>query len=150
MKQSFQFKQWTVEIDLKEESYRIHNNGGDFYQAEMGAYGQPLIFADPKRAFDAPDSLSYVDASGNQAEPKEKIAGIVCKDGPRFSLTSAENKGIVIEHNDDGSISIDGEQWFLETLFRKDANRIIGYDGYYSKEQSQAVKIIELGDLDLF
>lgn len=150
----FKFGQWTLEVDEAAGAYKIFNPGEDgkrkFYAVEQGKYGQPLIYADPDHAFDAPPNLTYVNAAGEKAQPTEKIAGIVCKDGPRFSLTNAASKGISVVQNNDGSIMIDGAVWYLVTLFQKDKNRVIGYDAYFSKEKPEHVRIMELGDLDLY
>ncbi|MBU0660796.1 hypothetical protein KKG22_01295 [Patescibacteria group bacterium] len=116
----------------------------------MGKYGQPIIIAEPDLAFEAPSCLNYVDAKGEEATPSEKIAGIICKDGPRFSLSNAKKKGISVSVNDEGFIQIDNETWWISTLFCKDKNRIVGYDAYLVRMKPKQVLILELGDLDLF
>ncbi|HRY36362.1 MAG TPA: hypothetical protein P5230_00565 [Candidatus Magasanikbacteria bacterium] len=143
------YLQWG--LDAGEGKYSITNLSPDgkrqFYEVIMGQYGQPLIVAEPDRAFPCPTNLAYVNAKGETAVPDEKIAGIICSDGKRFSLTNAEKKGIKIEVNADGSIQIDNEVWWIVTLFQKDRNRIINYDAYLSPVQPEKVKILELADL---
>jgi hypothetical protein len=146
-----QYDQWKV--TLGEDDYHAENIGPDgtrqFYAMQKGPYGNPIIIAEPDRAFPAPKDVNYVDANGDPTEPEENIAGIVCAGGPRFSLSSAQAPEF--EQDPDGTLRIkDGieeTRWHLSTLFRKDANRIIGYDGFYSKDKPENVRILELGDL---
>ncbi len=146
------YKQWDLLTD--DEKYNLCNLGPDgkkqFYEVIMGQYGQPLIVAEPDRAFPCPATLEYVNAKGEQAVPNEKIAGIICSDGKRFSLTNAANKGIRIEPKEDGSIQVDNEVWWIKTLFQKDKNRVINYDAYLVPTKPEQVKVIELADLVSF
>lgn len=144
------FLQWVVEFF--ENSYRIYNPDPEsgvkkFYEIQMGQYGQPIIVAEPELAFDPPASLIYVDFAGNETKPTEKISGIICSDGKRFSLTNAEAKGIKIEPQNDGSVMIAGEIWWINVLFSKDRNRIVNYDAFLIQEKPAKVKILELFDL---
>lgn len=143
------YKQWDLLTD--EEKYNLCNLGPDgkkqFYEVVMGQYGQPLIVAEPDRAFPCPANLQYINAKGETAVPAEKIAGIICSDGKRFSLTNAANKGIKIEVQEDDSIKIDNEVWWIATLFQKDKNRIVNYDAYLVPAKPEKVKILELADL---
>lgn len=149
----FEGTQWTQRQNPNTGEWEIVNvhkgNKRDYYRIVMGKYS-PVIEVEPDRAFDAPQALKYVNNAGEEVAAAEKVAGIICKEGPRFSLTNAENKGIAVEVNEDGSINIDGESWWISTLFQKDKNRIFGYDAYCVKEKREVVKILELGDLDLF
>jgi hypothetical protein len=121
-----------------------------FYMISPGKYGEPIITPEPDLAFEVPATLTYINAKGEVVVPQEKISGIICKDGPRFSLTNAKKKGVKVQVNDDGSIQIDTETWWLATLFSKDKNRVRNYDAYLVREKPAQVKMLELGDLDLF
>ena len=144
-----QYLQWRAQMG--EDKYNIFNPGTDgrkqFYEVVMGQYGQPLIVAEPDRAFPCPENLDYINAKGEQTVPNEKIAGIICNDGKRFSLTNAANKGIKIEVQKDGSVKINDEVWWIKTLFQKDKNRIINYDAYLAPAKPNKVKVLELADL---
>lgn len=150
----FKNKQWTVEINETTGDYKIVNLGPNgerqFYMVSPGRYGEPIITPEPDLAFAAPTSLTYVNAKGESVVPAEKISGIICKDSHRFSLTNAKNKGVEIKVNDDGSIQIGDEVWWLTTLFSKDKNRVRNYDAYLVREKPVLVKVLELADLDLF
>lgn len=146
------FRQWTLMVENDE--YEIvnldSNRKQQYYKVVSGEYGQPIIVAEPDLAFAVPTELRYVNKYGGTVAPTEKIAGIICKDGPRFSLTNAKNKGVVIKANDDGSIQVGDEVWWISTLFSKDKNRIVGYDAFLIRERPNVVMVRELGDLDLF
>ncbi|HBB02653.1 MAG: hypothetical protein US89_C0005G0066 [Candidatus Peregrinibacteria bacterium GW2011_GWF2_38_29] len=149
------YGQWRLEAD--DVGYTITNPGADgkrdFYQLVKGPYGNPVIIAEPDRAFDAPNA-KYVDMQGNPTVPKEKIAGIICKtpDGKivhRFSLSSAKAPRFELVNGGE-QIKIAEELWYLRGIFRKDANRIIGYDAFYGTEpqESGVVPIMELQDIN--
>lgn len=146
-------KQWTVDVNDTTGEYRICNLGlngeKQFYEVVPGKYGEPIIVAEPDLAFDPPTNLLYVNAQRAETTPDQKIAGIICKDGPRFSLTNAKSKGVAIKVNEDGSIQVGEKKWWLVTLFLKDKNRFRGYDAYCVREQPENVRVLELGDLDL-
>jgi hypothetical protein len=146
------YKQWT--LTAGEYSYELVNSAADgtrqFYMVKPGPYGQPIIVAEPDLAFDAPASLSYVNGKGEPVKPVEQIAGIVCQDGPRLSLSNAKNKGISVSTREDGSMQVGGEVWHIATLLCKDKNRIIGYDAFLVKTKPPTVRILELGDVSLF
>lgn len=146
------FKQWRIRFLDGEYEFANIGPGGvrQFYMVVPGQYGQPIIVAEPDLAFDAPGMLDYIDAEGKVKRPDEKIAGIICKDGLRASITSAGHQGIKITVNDDGSIQVGDEAWWIATLFSKDKNRIVGYDAYLVRDRPESVRILELGDLDLF
>ncbi|MFA6475387.1 MAG: hypothetical protein WCV88_04280 [Patescibacteria group bacterium] len=150
--QEFSFVQWLLRVYT--DRYEILNLSATgvkrFYAVIMGKYGQPILVADPDLAFDVPTCFQYVNINGDPVNPTEKIAGIICKDGPRFSLTSALDKGVVVKPNSNGSIQVGDETWYPATFFSKDKNRIIGYDAFLVKERREIVRILELGDLDLF
>ena len=142
-------------VKLFEDKYNIFNLDPEtgkkrFYEIISGQYGQPLIVAEPDLAFIPPVFLNYVDSAGDKTKPTEKIAGIICSDGKRFSLSGAKMKGIKIESQEDGSIKIDNEVWWIKTLFSKDKNRIINYDAFLVKEKPEKVKVLELADLTEF
>lgn len=158
---SFRHKQWTIDVDPSDESYEIYNRGSNgekqFYKIVPGKYGEPLIVAEPDLAFDPPARLAYVDKTGLPVTPDQKIAGLICEDGRRFSLTHAKLKGIAIKvSDDDRSIQVGEEKWWLVTLLLKDKNRVRNYDAYcipFSESEMHeplAVRVLELGDLDLF
>lgn len=150
----FRFRQWMLEVNEGTASYNIYNHGSNgerqFYEVVPGKYGEPIIVAEPEYAFDVSVNLCYVNAKGDAVVPDQQIAGIICQDGPRFSLTNAKNKGVVIRANEDGSIQVGEEKWWLATLFLKDKNRFRGYDAYCVRQQPEKVRILELGDLNFF
>ncbi len=145
--------QWKLEAD--DGGYHITNPGEDgqqkFYRVDSGVYGNPIITAEPDLAFDPPATAEYVDDKGNSAETEEKIAGIICKkDGEvvhRFSLSSPHRPEFSLE-NGGAEILIDGTRWHLRALLRKDKNRIINYDAFYGDKRPDAVKLVELEDLN--
>jgi hypothetical protein len=147
-------KQWMVEVDETTGEYKIVNVGPNgehqFYMVTPGKYGEPIITPEPDLAFAVPSYLVYVNAKGETVVPTEKISGILCKESHRLSLTNAKNKNIGIKVNDDGSIQIGDETWHLATLFSKDKNRVRNYDAYLVREKPMRVKVLELGDIDLF
>lgn len=155
---SHKFGQWTIEGDddpnSKDFGYGIFNRGPNgkrrFYKVVPGKYGQPIIVAEPDLAFKVPKNLVYVNTDGEIIRPEEKIAGIICQNGPRLSLSNAKKQDIVIKVNDDSSIQVGEKKWWLSTLFQKDKNRFRNYDAYCVKEKPKFVKLFELGDLDLF
>lgn len=139
------------------EKYRLHNpdeqtGKSRYYAVEPGKYGEPRIKPEPELAFNWSDQLSYVDGEGNETKPDAalKISGIVCKDGPRFSLTNAQRQGIHVKPLDDGSIMIGDDAWWPSTLFLKDKNRNDGYDAFCVRQKPDVTRVLELGDLDLF
>lgn len=146
------YKQWTAKMG--EESYSIANLGETgnkrFYEVVNGPYGNPIIIVEPDLAFPCPEALTYINAKGEQTSPTEKIGGIVCQetDGTpvhRFSLSNP--KAPQFEVTSDGII-IDGVNWYLFCLFSKDKNRIINYDAFYVLTKPEAVKMLELGDVN--
>lgn len=151
----FKYGQWALEAaNEMKETYTIVNPGSDgerrFYMVTAGKFGQPIIVAEPDLSFAAPTCFKYVNAKGEATQPTEKIAGIICRDGIRTSLSGAKMKGVAISINADGSVQVGEEVWHLATLFQKDKNRIINYDAYLVREPRKVVRILELGDLDLF
>ncbi len=152
--QQFKFGQWVLEVN--EDKYELYNPDPEtgkkrFYRAVPGEFGQPLLESEPDLAFAVPEELTYVNNKGEPVKPNQKIAGIICKDDrPRFSLTNAKSKGVVVNANEDGSIQVGEEKWWLATLFLKDKNRIFNYDAYCVREMPSKVRVLELGDLDLF
>lgn len=151
--------QWTVDVDEGTGKYNIYNPGDNnekrFYEIVAGKYGQPIIVAEPELAFDPPANLLYVNVNGENMKPDQKIAGIVCKNGPRLSLSNAKINGVEISvTGDNSSLWVDGQKYYIKTLFVKDKNRVIGYDAFCVSADEQAyptlVRVLELGDLDLF
>lgn len=146
--------QWTVDIDEATGQYTIMNLGPNgerrYYMVSPGQYGEPVITPEPDLAFSVPVNLTYVNKKGEAVVPAEKISGIICQESHRFSLTNAKNKGIDVTVNDDGSIQVGDETWWLSTLFIKDKNRVRNYDAYLVREKPPQVKVLELADLDLF
>ncbi len=147
-----QFKQWTLEI--VDGDYTLTNRGENgverFFKVVMGPYGDPKIIVEPALAFAAPEGLTYVNAKGEAVKPAEKIGGIICQETNgvathRFSLSNA--KAPKFEVVSDGII-IEGEHWYLCSLFSKDKNRIINYDAYYVRTKPTQVKLLELADLN--
>ncbi|NCN45271.1 MAG: hypothetical protein COU63_04800 [Candidatus Pacebacteria bacterium CG10_big_fil_rev_8_21_14_0_10_36_11] len=156
--------QWTVRV--WKDRYEIVNLDEDgetrsFYLLKSGKYGQPLIEAEPDRAFEAPKEVIYVNAKGEKVDPpKEKISGIICQeeDGSvahRFSLSNKKapkfkptEDGIEIEVAQGEGENTTIERWYLTVLFDKDGNRIQNHDGYYGRVKPSVVKILELQDLN--
>lgn len=150
---------WFVEVYKDNGYYEIFNVGPDdalrFYMVRAGQYGNPIIIAEPDLAFDVPSTLHCFNSKNEKVVPDQKIAGIICKDGPRLSLTNAKKQGIVVmAHPDgDGSLQIGEEKWWIRTLLLKDKNRIFNYDAFCIRDgepRNGATMLLELGDLDLF
>ncbi|MCC6711324.1 MAG: hypothetical protein IT416_03160, partial [Candidatus Pacebacteria bacterium] len=157
------FNQWRTVIE--QDRYELSNpdETGEirrFYSMANGIYGEPLITAEPDLAFALPPAVSFVNAKGKVIDqPSMKISGIICQskaevgDGEEVSVVvdhrvSLSNKGTrTIEQTEDGLI-INGERWYLKTLFSKDGNRIKNYDAYYVKTKPESVQFLELQDIN--
>lgn len=170
---AFKTKQWTVvkepaastddtnanEAETEVASYAIVNLSEDgrrrFYQVVSGQFGEPIMHPEPDRALALPSDVAYVHASSGEAlTPKGKISGILLKNAAgeivgRYSLTNAAEQGIGIKLYDDGSLTVDGEKYYLRSLLTKDKNRILNFDGFFSEEPQAQVKVWELADLPL-
>jgi len=154
---SRQYKQWTLEAT--NDQYSITNKGSDgkkqFYEVTPGPYGNPIITVEPDLAFPVPSNLTYKDAEGKEVKPTEKIGGLIFKDENgkvihRFSLSSKDKpKYESVEGSENAEIKIGDKIWYLNQLFSKDKNRIIGYDAYYSEKKPDSVRIIELQDIPI-
>ena len=148
--------QWTFDVDEATGTYNIYNRGPNgekqFYEVVPGKYGEPIIVAEPELAFDPPANLRYDNVKGAVVVPDQKIAGIVCQNGPRGSLTNLQKqvkKPVTV--NEDGSLQIGEEKWWIVKLLLKDKNRIRNYDAFCVRQKPLGeVRIIELGDLNLF
>ncbi len=157
------FNQWRTVIE--QDRYELSNpdETGEirrFYSMANGIYGEPLITAEPDLAFALPPAVSFVNAKGKAIDqPSMKISGIICQskaevgDGEEAQVVvdhrvSLSNKGTrTIEQTEDGLI-INGERWYLKTLFSKDGNRIKNYDAYYVKTKPESVQFLELQDIN--
>jgi hypothetical protein len=155
--QIYHVKDWTVELMFVGDTlayYRIYSEGPErnlkYYQIVMGQFCQPIVIQEPSLGLDCPSKLTCFNKNGDPVVPDQKIVGIVCKNGPRFSLTNAKAKGIVINVSEENHIQINGESWFINTLYMPDKNRLIGYVAFCSKEINPSVRVLEMGDLDLF
>ncbi len=145
--------QWRLTAD--EGGYHIENPAADgtkrFYEVNSGPYGNPVITAEPDLAFPAPSTVEYVDSQKRKAEPEEKIAGIICKRAGevihRFSLSNPKRPEFTAEQ-EAAELVINDIRWHLRALFRKDKNRVINYDAWYGEDKPDAVRIVELEDLD--
>lgn len=145
--------QWHLAAD--EKGYHIVNPSDDgtkrFYEVKSGPYGNPIITAEPDLAFLAPLTVDYVDSQGKDAMPDERIAGIICKSAGkvihRFSLSNPKRPEFTAEQ-EGAELLIDGVRWHLRALFRKDRNRIINHDAWYGETRPDAVRMVELEDLD--
>lgn len=152
--QRFKFGQWVLEVE--DTGYELYNPGPNgekrFFRVVPGQYGAPVIEPEPDLAFAVPTDLRYKNGKGEAVLPPtdQKIAGIICQDGPRCSLTHAKSQGVEIKVNDDGSIQVGEEKWWITTLFQKDKNRFRNLDAYCVKVKPQMVRLLELGDLDLY
>lgn len=141
-------------IDL--EGYKLTNPGPDgkrrFYMAENGQYGQPLLLIEPDLAMDVPTGMTYVSSRGDEVKPTEKIGGFIVNelDGSvsyRYSLSNAKDKKVSFGFEPDGSFLVDGKVYWLNTLFSKDKNRCINYDGFFSPTKTMRVSMVEMADL---
>ena len=145
--------QWWLTVN--DQGYHIENPAVDgtkqFYEVNSGRYGNPVITAEPDLAFPAPSTVGYVDSKGNEANPEEKIAGIICKRVGevihRFSLSNPKRPEFTAEQ-EGAELVMNEVRWHLRALFRKDKNRVINYDAWYGQEKPDAVRIVELEDLD--
>ena len=165
---NFKKGQWTYSVNLSDEQYgrllageldiemesmegfNLQDGVRAFYALALGKFGQPLFIVEPDRAFDCPSGLVYVDKLDKPIVPDQKIAGIICQEALRASLTNAMKQGKPVAPNADGSIQVGDEVWWVATLFVKDKNRIFGYDAYLVREKPERVNVRELGDLNLF
>jgi hypothetical protein len=142
-----------------------------FYAAVKVGDQPPVFVPEPTLAFQVSDELVYVDVDGRELayvnvdgrmnnRPNGKISGIICQGGHRFSLSAAVFKSIKWAVNQDGSVTIDGEVWWPATLVNKDQNRYQqfgpageiwqNFDAYLVRVKRDVVRVLELGDLDLF
>jgi hypothetical protein len=148
-------QQWQVQTN-EDGDYRVINPAADgrrqYYQAFSGKYGEPLIEPEPDLAVPCPSGCRYTDVSGEESSPDQRISGLIVKreDGSvvhRVSLTNALNKGIEWELDHNGVLTIDGEQFHLQTLVIKDGNRVRNYDAFFGTGTPESVKVLELQDL---
>ncbi|HLG25660.1 MAG TPA: hypothetical protein VI588_02620 [Candidatus Gracilibacteria bacterium] len=145
------YNQWTLAAN--DNGYNIFNKDADgkkaFYEVAKGEkHGNPIVTVEPDRAFTVPNGVTCVDSRGVTVTPNEKIAGIICEDGPRFSLSSKDAPTFQVAN--DGIITVGDKKWHLATLFSKDKNRFINYDAYFAKKRSDKVRVLELADLPLY
>jgi hypothetical protein len=147
-------KQWQVQTN-ENGDYRIINPAEDgtrqYYQAESGQYGEPLLHPEPDLAVPCPTACLYKDAHGGEVSPEQNISGLIVKseDGTvlhRVSLTNAVNKGLAWELDNTGTLTFDGTQYHLQALVVKDAKRIKNYDAYFGTGEVGAVEVLELED----
>lgn len=155
------FDQWKLEVT--EAGYELYNPGPNgeqrFYSMIPGPYGNPLFNEEPSLGFQLPRGVKYVNSSGVAIDrPEGKIGGIM-GEGIRFSLSNAKRKGIAISlhPDDDGSILVGGEKWWIVIAFNKDAQRFcsVDEDGELQpsytvivvREKPEHINVLELGDL---
>jgi len=155
MLDTFWLGPWKLEIDEVRGKWSISNPGPNdekqLYEVVPGAQGEPIINAEPDLAFDAPANLRYINVRREEIKPDQKISGIVCHNGPRGSLTNLKKLGHTVERNQDGSLQIGGEKWWIITLFLKDKDCFRGYDAFCAREPlDEVVSILEFCDLDIF
>jgi len=147
-------RQWVISVHSRTGRYVISNpgphEGRRYFMVVPGRDGEPIVVAEPDLALPVPSGFTYVDAQGKPVVPDQRIAGIVCQDGPRFSLTHARETGVWIGLQSDGSFLIDTDKWWPVTLFLKDRNRYRNYDAFLVRERREVVRVLELGDLSLF
>ena len=158
--------QWTFRV-WEGEKYEIVNLDDDdtqrFYKIISGKYGQPLIIAEPDKAFAAPEKAKFANGKGEEIDPPvEKVSGIICQEGDgsiahRFSLSNPKtpkfrvtSDGIILFLRDEESGKITKERWYLNVLFDKDGQRIQNHDGYYSRQKPKKIRVLELQDLNFF
>lgn len=155
-KQEFKFGQWTLRVGP--EGYEIVNLGpkGErrYYRVEPGKYGQPLMDQEPDLALPVPSGLNYRRMSVGNREPQamtsdDKIVGVVCQNGPRFSLTNAKDKGVDIRMNPDGSIQVGDKTWWPVILLCPDGQRFTPHRwvAHLISFQPKIVYVGEMADL---
>ena len=147
--------QWQIQVGVSGE-YRLVNIGSDgtlqYYQAQSGKYGEPILVAEPDLAVACPSQCRYIKRDGTETTPTEKVSGLICKDENgvvvlRVSLTNAKNKGISWSLADDGTLTVDGKTFHLYALVQKDKNRVRNYDAFFSAHPDHPVEVLELEDL---
>lgn len=147
------YDQWT--LDAKPDDYSITNKDSDgsnrFYTMKKGKYGNPVYIDEESRALPIPTGVTVKNTKGEDVTLKDKIAGIICENGPRFSLSNPDAPKFEIK--DDGSLTIDDKTWHLHTIFDPDKNRITNYKSYWGETKpanDNKVLYRELGDLELY
>lgn len=118
--------------------------------ATMDANHQAFMeIKEPSLAFAVPENVKYVDPStGAELQPDERIAGIVCQDGPRFSLSSPSAPKRMV--SPDGVLTIDDRTWHLHTLQRPDGRRVRNYNAFFGLRPVESVHVVELGNFPMF
>ena len=150
------YRQWNIEVDEDESgAYRIVNRKDDgtlqYYLAESGKYGEPIIVPEPELALPIPLGCKYVDSDGTDAQPSQLISGIICSAGGkvvhRFSLTNAMNKGVQLKLEMDGRLMVAKEHFWLRCLLVKDRNRFRNYDAFFVPTRQERILVAELEDV---
>lgn len=164
--QKFKFGQWTLCVNPdRPDDYEMFNLGPNgerrYYRMIPGKYGEPLIDQEPDLAFPVPGGLGlaffHAKPKGSGLEqmvptPEDKIIGVVCRNGPRFSLTNAKSKNVDIHVNPDGTIQVGDRAWWLCALFCPDAQRFTPnrWVGFLAAEKPAYIMVYELGELPLW
>lgn len=157
-KMEYKNKQWTLSVDEANGEYSISNIDPDtgkkrFYEIVAGEYGQPIIIPEPELSWDIPLEMAenIVNLSGEKINSLEleKISGIICFGGPRFSLSAAKAKNMKVEFigGRSGKILIDQVEWYVAYIFSKDKNRIRNYDVFTYKQPRKSIMLFELQDM---
>lgn len=156
MTAQFQFGQWTLRF-MADGGYEFVNLDLDgksrYYRVVPGRFNQPLIDQEPNElALPVPRTLKYQRFDkGKVTEPTsdDKIIGIVCRNGPRFSMTNAKDKGVSIRVNPDDSIQVGNKAWWILLLLCPDAQRFTPnrWVAYLVPNMPKFVFVGEMADL---
>lgn len=110
---------------------------------------KPEKATEPDELLELP-SLKFEDYERMETTPEGKIAGIICEDGPKFSVSKSDKPKFKIK--DDGSAEIKikdkKETRYLNTLLSSGESG--NYKAYFGKTKTDKVRVIELEDLKLF
>ncbi len=126
-----------------------------WYDLVVGQYGEPLIRQEPELGLPIPPGLHYLDPADQPTtpDPRMHIHGIVCCEpgnpSPvyRGSFSNFVKLGIPYAINADGTITVNGETWYIHALANADKGRILGYFAVAGRTPVQSVYVRELGDM---
>ena len=70
--------------------------------------------------FEVPENLVLCYAQMASLLSQKENSGDICQNGPRLSLSIAKDRHCCKKLNDDGSVQVGGEKWWLSSLLQKD------------------------------
>lgn len=134
------FGQWEIALTKHGYEIHNHTETGSkrFYSIVPGAYDNPFRISEPDLSFDLPTQLHYVDAvridansklpltlnpdkdlaysvknirTGQVESRKQKISGIICKDGDKDVLRFSLSNAAFIESNSEAIKELKNEQF---------------------------------------